>query len=182
MVAPSGLSLARNASPVGSVNPAGPSPPNAFCCASEVTLRLLELAKPPIMAFPALSTAIALFGAGIYSGDQLPAAGSGIGAAVGFSVEFGISPIAAEDVIKLGCAAAGMPGITVDLRDLDGRPKIHKKASAIAAGIEEEIGGGIIVIFGQDTVGQGLQSGAVAVRPANYERQFCCGRSVIFDR
>src|ERR1019366_1466660 len=47
------LTLARNASPLGAEKFGGPLvPAKAFCWASEVTLRLVEFAKPPTITLP----------------------------------------------------------------------------------------------------------------------------------
>src|SRR5262249_10417986 len=120
-----------------------------------------------------------LLGPGIDACHQLPAGGPWVSLRIRCGIEIRVGAIAGKEIVDLRTAAAWMPGIGVDLRDVDQAAQIDEEAPAVGIRVEEEVRMGLVFVNRQKTIGESTQAGPIRVLLAYHERQLGLSCSIV---
>src|SRR5207253_4643119 len=90
--------------------------------------------------------------------------------------------VAGEEPVYLRCSGVWMPGISIDLSDLNHASQVHSETSAGSAGLEKEVCGGLIFFGWQKPISERSQVRAVGIDRSGQQRQLRFRAGVIFGR
>ena len=117
-----------------------------------------------------MPAAVAGLGAGIDLGDQLPPGLLRIDILAGLVIKARRRAVGGIQGVDLRGAGFDVPGIREHLLDVDDAAEINEQPPAFGAGVKEEVGGRLVFLGRQPSVGKDADAAAVAVPHAVNDR------------
>ena len=114
-------------------------------------------------ADPILAADVLLLGSCIDARNRSPTATFRIGSTLWTGAKSWTVSITGPELVHLGCARARMPGVGVDLPNLDSGAEVHQEPSAVTVCFEEEILRRLIFLGWEPTVVQHRRTASVGV-------------------